>query len=90
VGIDHHNEDEVQAFMDAEEEALNEEERILMDGPDFDNALQNAYQQGLDANNPDVNIPDVSPSQSDHSGFLSPRSTQAAVGARTTLAAHFQ
>ncbi len=58
-GLDHDNEEEVQAFMDAEEEALNEEERLLMDGPDFDHALQNAYQQGLDANNPDVNIPDV-------------------------------
>ena len=57
--LDHDNDEEVQAFIDAEEEALNEEERLLMDGPEFDHALQNAYQQGLEANNPDVNIPDV-------------------------------
>jgi len=77
-GPDHDNEEEVQAFMDAEEEALNEEERLLMDGPDFDHALQNAYQQGLDANNPDVNIPDVSLADL-FAGFASPVHTAAKI-----------
>lgn len=60
VVINHVDDAEVQAFIDAEDEALNEEERLLMDGPDFTDAIENAFQQGLEAGHAGVEIAHVS------------------------------
>ena len=54
--INHVDDAEVQAFIDAEDEALNEEERLLMDGPDFTDAIENAFQQGLEAGHAGLEI----------------------------------
>lgn len=56
VMFNHGDDAEVQAFIDAEDEALNEEERLLMDGPDFEDAIENAFQQGLEAGNAGVGV----------------------------------
>ena len=40
------DEDE-EAFLDGEEDDVDDEEHLLLDGPDF-NALDNAFQQGLE------------------------------------------
>ena len=59
--LNHGDDAEVQAFIDAEDEALNEEERLLMGGPDFEDAIENAFQQGLEAGHARVEIAHVSP-----------------------------
>lgn len=63
VVLNHGDDAEVQAFIDAEDEALNEEERLLMGGPDFEDAIENAFQQGLEAGHAGVEMPHVSPLQ---------------------------
>lgn len=55
------DEEDEEAFLEGEEDEVDEDEQLILNGPDF-NAIDNAFQQGLDGQPPE----NVSPSCPTH------------------------